>query len=100
MECEFQLNGGDHAVCSRSYHVKCAGLSKVPAGEFVCPKHKSGHVSEASGSEYNDGSNDSSYSSSDNGSDFDSDEDLGAFVHRHRKVRRLCACVGLSDCLI
>ena len=38
MECEFGLNGGDHAVCSRSYHPSCAGLSEVPEGCFICPK--------------------------------------------------------------
>jgi len=72
MECEFGLNGGDHAVCSRSYHAKCAGLSHVPDGEFVCPKHNSGHASEASGSEYDDDS------------DVNSETDLGEFVNHHK----------------
>jgi hypothetical protein len=86
MECEFGLNGGDHAVCSRSYHAKCAGLSHVPDGEFVCPKHNSGHASEASDSEFIDGSNDSSNSSSVNSSDVDSDTDLSAFVKHHKLI--------------
>jgi hypothetical protein len=98
MECEYGLNGGDHAVCPRSYHVKCAGLAKVPEGEFICPKHTSGHDSEASGSVYNDSSSDHSYSS-DSSSDVSSDEDLGAYVNRHRKVRRLC-CAPVVNCLI
>jgi len=87
MECEFGLNGGDHAVCSRSYHAKCAGLSHVPDGEFVCPKHNSGHAIEARDSEFIDGSNDSSNSSSVNSSDVDSDTDLSAFVERHKLSR-------------
>ena len=88
MECEFELNGSDRAVCSRSYHVKCAGLSRVPEGEFICPKH-SGKPSDSddSGSVYNDSGSDSSFSSDDSStSEISSDEDLGALVDRHRKV--------------
>lgn len=89
MECEFGLNGSDIAVCSRSYHVKCADLVRVPDGEFICPKH-SGKPSdsEPSASEENDSGSDSSYSSDDGSpSDISSDADLGAIVDRHRKVR-------------
>jgi hypothetical protein len=91
MECEFGLNGGDLAVCSRSYHVKCASLIRVPDGEFICPKHsdKPSHSEEsASDSEYNYNGSDSSYGSDDSSSEeISSDADLGAIVNRQRKVR-------------
>ena len=79
-------------MCPRSYHVKCVGLTKVPDGEFICPRHADGGETEEGGSGTEDDDSvfeiteDSSGSSSSSNSDFSSDEDLGALVERHRKV--------------
>ncbi len=86
MECEFELNGGSFAVCSRSYHARCAGLARVPQEEFVCPKHSSKVESEEAGSVYNDSDGSSSSTENSSDSDFSSDADLGAFVDRYQKV--------------
>jgi hypothetical protein len=99
MECEFGLDGGSYAVCSRSYHVKCAGLVRVPEGEFICPKHscdgdfeEAGSVSDESESSFAASSEESS------SSELSSDDDLCDFVKRHQKVHRVvfecCVCVN------
>jgi hypothetical protein len=94
MECEHGLNGGSYAVCSRSYHAKCAGMTKVPEGEFVCPKHSNdASSSEDVGSVYKESESASSSSSDESSnSEFSSDQDLGAFVERHQKVFQLVLC--------
>ena len=80
-------------MCPRSYHVKCVGLTKVPDGEFICPRHADGGETEEEGSGTEDDDSvfeitedSSGSSSSSSNSDFSSDEDLGALVERHRKV--------------
>jgi hypothetical protein len=94
MECEYGLNGGSYAVCSRSYHAKCAGMTKVPEGEFVCPKHSNDtSSSEDVGSVYKESESSSSSSSDDSSdSEISSDQDLGAFVECHQKVFQLVLC--------
>lgn len=47
MMCEYNVNSDDPdamAVCPHVYHAPCLGLSTVPEGTFICPRHSDATV--------------------------------------------------------